>query len=90
MNAIFCMFTHFTYEHMILYMNYTSIVTKGQKRVKKGPKRGKKRYKLKKPIGISFIQNFLYNTKKPYRIHYVNHIYVIRGHWHSKKEQKIF
>ena len=54
MNAIFCMFTHFTYEHMILYMNYTSIVTKGQKRVKKGPKRGKKKVKIKnshrKPI----------------------------------------
>ena len=54
MNAIFCMFTHFTYEHMILYMNYTSIVTKGQKRVKKGPKTGKKKVKItnshRKPI----------------------------------------
>merc|ERR1711888_514740 len=27
------------------------------------------------------------NTNKPYRIHYINHIYVIRGHWQSKKGQ---
>ena len=40
------------------------------------------------PIGIPFIHNFLYNTYKPYRIHYFNHIYVIRGHWLSKKGKK--
>ena len=82
MNAIFCMFTHFTYEHMILYMNYTSIVTKGQKRVKKGPKKKAiKKVNIKNAIGIPFIHNFLHNTYKPYRINYVNHIYAITGHW---------
>ena len=39
-------------------------------------------------IGILFIPNFSYDTYKTYRIHYVNHIYVIRGHWQSKKGQK--
>ena len=39
------------------------------------------------PIEIPFIHNFIYNTYKPYRIHYVNHIYVIRGQWQSKKGQ---
>ena len=40
------------------------------------------------PIGIPFIHNFIYDTYKTYIIHYVNHIYVIRGHWQSKKGQK--
>ena len=40
------------------------------------------------PVGIPFIHNFLYDTYNTYRIHYVNHIYVIKGHWQSKKGQK--
>ena len=38
---------------------------------KKDWKEGKK-IKIKKPIGIAFIYKFLYNTYKPYRIHYYN------------------
>ena len=39
-------------------------------------------------IGIQFIHNFLYNTHKPYRVQYFNHIFVIRGHWQFQKWQK--
>ena len=35
-NAIFGMFTHLIYEHMILYMNYYQRPKKGQKGAKKG------------------------------------------------------
>ena len=62
-----------------LHPNYNQRSKTGKK--KRSKKRLKKRNKLKKPIGISFIHNFLYNTYKPYRIHYFNHIYVIRGHF---------
>ena len=78
--AIFGMFTEFIYEHMIIYTNLTSYITKGQKRVKMGPKEVKKRSNLKMPIGIPFFHKFLYNIHKPYRIHYFNHTHVIRGY----------
>ena len=41
MNTIFGMFTQFIYEHMTIYRNMTPNITKGQKRVKKGPKQVK-------------------------------------------------
>merc|ERR1712055_1263923 len=40
---------------MTICRNLTPIITKGQKRVKKGPKRVKKLYKLKMPIEIPFM-----------------------------------
>ena len=47
MSAIFCMFTQFIYAHMTIYRNLTANITKGQKRVKKGSKIGKKLVKIK-------------------------------------------
>ena len=41
MSAIFGLFTQFTINaHMTIYRNLTPNITKGQKRVKKGPKIG--------------------------------------------------
>jgi len=40
------MVTQFIYEHMVIYMNLTSNITKGQKRVQRGKK---KKSKLKSP-----------------------------------------
>ena len=42
---------------------------------------------FKMHLEMTFFAYFLMNTKKTYRIHYVNHIYVNRGHWHSKKKK---
>ena len=42
MSTIFGMFTQFIYAHMTIYRNLTPNITKGQKRVKKGSKLGKK------------------------------------------------
>ena len=42
MITIFGMFIQFIYEHMTIYRNMTPNITKGQKRVKKGSKIGKK------------------------------------------------
>ena len=48
MSAIFGMFTQFTINaHMTSYRNLSPNITKGQKRVKKGPKQVKKIVKLK-------------------------------------------
>ena len=47
MSAIFDMFTQFINEHMTIYRNLTPNITKGQKRVRKGPKQVKKIVKLK-------------------------------------------
>ena len=41
MSPIFGLFTQFIYEHMTIYRNLTPNITKGQKRVKKGPKKVK-------------------------------------------------
>ena len=41
MSTIFGKFTHFLHAHMIIYRNMTQNITKGQKRDKKGQKRGK-------------------------------------------------
>ena len=35
MNAFFCMFTYYIHEHMIFYLHFTSVITKGQEGVKK-------------------------------------------------------
>ena len=47
MSAIFGMFTQFINAHMTIYRNLTPNITKGQKRVKKGPKQVKKKFKIK-------------------------------------------
>ena len=89
MNAVFCMFTHFTYEHMILYMNHTSIVTKGQKRVQKRGKNGVKKVKIQKYTWRRhFLHNFSYNMHNTYRLHFVSFKDVSKGHWRSKSCQK--
>ena len=80
MSAISSMFTEFIYEHMTSYKNLTSNITKGQKRVKKGPKQVQNGKNFKKLIELSLNHNFLYNTHKPYRIHNFNHTHVIRGY----------
>merc|ERR1711888_407491 len=41
---------------------------------------------FKMHLEMTFFAYFLMNTKNTYRIHYVNHIHVNRGHWHSKKK----
>merc|ERR1712030_102608 len=46
-SAIFGMFTQFIYAHMTIYRNLTPNITKGQERVKKGSKIGKKIVKIK-------------------------------------------
>ena len=45
MSSILCIFTQFIYAHMTIYRNLTPNITKGQKRVKKGSKIGKKNCK---------------------------------------------
>ena len=40
MNKCFYMFTHFVYEHIILYINYTLTITK-VKNINKGQERGR-------------------------------------------------
>ena len=47
MSTIFGMFTQFIYEHMTINRNLTPNITKGQRRVKKGSKVGKKMVNLK-------------------------------------------
>jgi len=47
MSVIFGMYTQFIYAHMTIYRNLTPNITKGQKRVKKGSKIGKKIVKIK-------------------------------------------
>ena len=47
MSAIFGMFTHFLHAHMKIYKNLIPNINKGQKRVKKGSKKGKKIVKFK-------------------------------------------
>ena len=42
MSAIFSMITQFIYVHMKFYRKLIQNITKGQKRVKKGPNRSKK------------------------------------------------
>ena len=42
MSAIFGMFTQFINVHMTIYRNLTPNISKGQKRVKKGSKKGPK------------------------------------------------
>ena len=84
MRAIFSIFTQFIYEHMIIYRNLTPNITKGQIKVKKGPKFVQNGINFKKLIEIQFFHNFLYNTNKPNRIYYVKHTYVIRGYLRSK------
>ena len=79
-SAIFGMFTQFINVHMSIYRNLTPNTTKGQKRVKKGPKQVQNGKNFKKLIEIPFFHNFLYNTHKPYIIHYFNHTPVIRGY----------
>ena len=39
MNAIFSIYFFCSYDYMIFYMNYASITTKCQKRIRKGPKK---------------------------------------------------
>ena len=46
MSAIFSMITQFIYAHMTIYRKLTQNITKGQKRVKKGPKQVKKMVKI--------------------------------------------
>ena len=54
---------------------------KGNKGSKMGPKQVQNGKKFKKLIEIPFYDyDFLYNTHKPYRIHYFNYTHVIRGH----------
>ena len=48
MRAIFGMFAHFLRVHMTIYRNLIQNITKGQKRVKKGQKRGKNTRYLEK------------------------------------------
>ena len=48
MSASFGMFTEFLHAHMKIYRNLTQNITKGQKRVKKGQKRGKNTRYLEK------------------------------------------
>ena len=40
MNKCFYMFTHFVYEHIILYINFTLTITK-VKNINKGQERGR-------------------------------------------------
>ena len=47
MSAIFSMITQFIYAHMTIYRKLTQNITKGQKRVNKGPKQVKKMVKIK-------------------------------------------
>ena len=48
MSASFGMFTEFLHAHMKIYRNMTQNITKGQKRDKKGQKRGKNARYLEK------------------------------------------
>ena len=48
MSAIFGMFTQFLHAHMTIYRNLTQNITKGQKRVKNGQKRGENTRYLEK------------------------------------------
>ena len=47
-SAIFGMFTQFLHADMTIYRNLTQNITKGQKMVKKGQKRGKNARYLEK------------------------------------------
>ena len=47
MSSILCFFTQFIYAHMTIYRSLTPNITKGQERVKKGSKKGKKMLKIK-------------------------------------------
>ena len=74
MSTNFGMFTQFIYEHMTIYRNLTPNITKGQRRVKKGSKLGKKWYKLKMLIEIPFMSTifgmftqFIYEHMTIYR-----------------------
>ena len=82
MSAIFGLFTQFTINaHMTIYRNLTPNITKGQKKGKMVPKQVQNDKKFKKLVEIPFYDyDFLYNTHKPYRIHYFNYTHVIRGH----------
>ena len=63
-------------------------VKKYQKEVKKRSKLAKKKKKKIAHRDAIFLQNFLYNTHKSFKVHYINLKYVIKGHWRSNKDKK--
>ena len=71
MSSILCIFTQFIYVHMTIYRNLTPNITKGQKRVKKGSKKGPNL--VKKMVKIT---NAHRNTIYEYNIWHVYTIYI--------------
>ena len=67
MSVIFGIFTQFIYAHMTIYWNFSPNITKGQIKVKKGSKIGKKMVKIK---------NTLRNTIYEYNFWHVYTIYI--------------
>ena len=58
MNTFFGMFTNFIYEHMLIYTNLTSYITKGQNRDKKVSKRVKKKVKIENAHRNTFFMSY--------------------------------
>merc|ERR1711874_67419 len=76
MSAIFGMFTQFLHAYITIYRNLTPNITKGQKRVKKGPKMIKKIVKFKNAHRNTIYE---FNFMHFYTIYIYSHMTIYRN-----------